>query len=967
MSTLWKKLWCIMLSLALFLSLLPMSVGATETSAEQQAVFDGIEVPNLETNETEFQQTLTENTEGTQAVIVCEDVTLRDEFVKHFQMSDGSYTATVYNEPVHQLVDGAWVEVDNTLTLSTSAKGVAKYQTVNGLADVSFAQNFGSELVTMEQDAHSITWGVTATIDRMETEAVAIAQLTENRREPVAAEILPIDLSAVAAEEQKIFATKATSTIQYADALANGVNLEYTVLPSRIKENIILDCPQNISAYTVTVNTSGLFARLLDTREVEFYTEDGENVFTMWAPYMYDSASELSEDIDVELTDLGNGQYAITLTPDTSWLNSPDRVYPVVIDPDVSVSRARTNIIDNTVMEGQGNQNRNLDRLYIGRKSSARVRAFLKYDVMPTIPSNATITAATQTLYITSGTDTGSTAGAYIVTGGDWASDTITWDNRPTAATTIQASISHNNFSYYRFSCLSAVQKWYTGSTIGKNANYGITVRYTDETINDYNAFYSADYSVEAGRPQLSINYTTISVDVTKESGYLFVGKTQRATCTTSPSGLSVTWMSSDPDVATVSASGIITGVSEGSAKISAIYYHAETETIYHDYVYVYVYSSYGLEDGTQYYIMNYETKRLLSLQTLADVNNINVYTRERTNSHSSRWRLKKQSDERFQLENGYSPSGKVLHVTGNNLDLYTNNSSESTKFTIYRLNSDAYSGLYYFLYGSYFVAQDENNNVYLTSSPSNKAIWSFSAVSTGYANAFTHDYYYTENNYRYHFDTTVNNSKFISLFGSDLGYSTNTSTNGTASNAFNVLRRDHQQMFVFMGHGKPGIIGFYTEENVPTGGIYADTALANRYKDRADKQYISNLSNNELSDLRCVLYLGCSTGNDILHSGVTYNTVDATYEKGAHFVLGTTETLYTSHINDWLEYFLRYVEEGESIKDACSYASRDLGTIEVPTEEYITIDGVRVEITKEVAGLPTYCIGDSIQYLKLP
>lgn len=230
-------------------------------------------------------------------------------------------------------------------------------------------------------------------------------------------------------------------------------------------------------------------------------------MFTMWAPYMYDSVSELSEDIEVELTALGSGQYAITLTPDAVWLNSPDRVYPIVIDPDVSVSRARTNIIDNTVMEGQGNQNRNLDRLYIGQKSGARVRAFLKYDVMPTIPSGATITAATQTLYITSGTDTGSTAGAYIVTDGDWSSDTITWANRPAARTTIQSAISHNNFSYYQFSCLSAVQKWYTGSTIGKNANYGITVRYTDETINDYNAFYSADYSIESSRPLLTITY----------------------------------------------------------------------------------------------------------------------------------------------------------------------------------------------------------------------------------------------------------------------------------------------------------------------------------------------------------------------------------------------------------------------------------------------------------------------------
>ena len=138
----------------------------------------------------------TEAAEVTQPVIVREDVSLRDEFVKHFEMSDGSYTATVYNEPVHQLVDGAWVEVDNSLQLSTSAKGAAQYQTVNGLTDVSFAQNYGNELVTMEQDNHSISWGVEATVDSLESAAVASAQLADNFREPAQAEILPLDLSA---------------------------------------------------------------------------------------------------------------------------------------------------------------------------------------------------------------------------------------------------------------------------------------------------------------------------------------------------------------------------------------------------------------------------------------------------------------------------------------------------------------------------------------------------------------------------------------------------------------------------------------------------------------------------------------------------------------------------------------------------------------------------------------------------
>lgn len=307
MGTLWKKLWCVMLTLVVLMSLLPTSALAMDVSEAQSVVQHLEEDSPVETVEKATPQLINETAEETQAVIVREDISLREEFTKHFEMSDGSYTATVYNEPVHQLVDGAWVEVDNSLQLSISAKGVAQYKTVDGLTDVSFAQSYHNELVTMEQDNYSITWGVEAIVDPMETAAAASAQLIGNLREPVQAEILPLDLSAVAEEEQKVFATKATSTIQYADALANGVDLEYTVLPSRIKESIILDNPQSISAYTVTVNTSDLSARLLDNREVEFYTEDGETVFTMWAPYMYDSASELSEDISVELDTLGNG------------------------------------------------------------------------------------------------------------------------------------------------------------------------------------------------------------------------------------------------------------------------------------------------------------------------------------------------------------------------------------------------------------------------------------------------------------------------------------------------------------------------------------------------------------------------------------------------------------------------------------------------------------------------------------
>lgn len=41
------------------------------------------------------------NTETLSTTIVSEDITLRGEYEKHFLMSDGSYQAVVYDEPVH--------------------------------------------------------------------------------------------------------------------------------------------------------------------------------------------------------------------------------------------------------------------------------------------------------------------------------------------------------------------------------------------------------------------------------------------------------------------------------------------------------------------------------------------------------------------------------------------------------------------------------------------------------------------------------------------------------------------------------------------------------------------------------------------------------------------------------------------------------------------------------------------------
>ena len=490
------------------------------------------------------------------ATVVEEDTSLRGEYEKHFLMSDGSYQAALYNEPVHKLEAGKWVEIDNTLALRTAADGTAQYKTANGLADVSFSQSFGDRLVTLRQDDYSVSWGVQAFSDKLSANASA------GLVRPVQAEVDTSELSALSAEEQKTLASKASSTLRYRNALRQNVDLEYVVLPSRVKENIILQSPQDISYYVVTLYTENLSARLLENREIEFYNDSEEVIFTMTSPYMYDSAGELSEDIAVEMVSRGEGCYFIQMTPDAQWLNDESRVYPVVIDPQVSADTTRTNIVDNYVLEGEDVQNRNLDRLYIGNKSGKKTRAYIKYATMPQLPGGSVVTSATLSLKLTSGTDTAANASACQVTQ-DWDSATIKWDNRPNANTLIGTNISHNNLTGYNISCGATVKSWYVGTSTGDNENYGIMVCYYDQTINDYNAVYSGDCDTQSNRPALTINYDPPTGEVSVQEG---------TACTLTPPNVSgtITWSSSNTSIATVNSSGKVTGLKAGRTYVSA-------------------------------------------------------------------------------------------------------------------------------------------------------------------------------------------------------------------------------------------------------------------------------------------------------------------------------------------------------------------------------------------------------------
>ncbi len=84
-------------------------------------------------------------------------------------------------------------------------------------------------------------------------------------------------------------------------------------------------------------------------------------------------------------------------------------------------------------------------------------------------------------------------------------------------------------------------------------------VAYIDEHGQDYyDDLYNALYAVTA----VSVSPTTLNFST--------IGSTQQLTATTTPSGASVTWASSNTSIATVDSTGLVTSVAYGTATITA-------------------------------------------------------------------------------------------------------------------------------------------------------------------------------------------------------------------------------------------------------------------------------------------------------------------------------------------------------------------------------------------------------------
>ena len=192
----------------------------------------------------------------------------------------------------------------------------------------------------------------------------------------------------------------------------------------------------------------------------------------------------------------------------------------------------------------------------------------------------------------------------------------------PAANTLLEENISHNEKTKYQFSCLTAVRYWYDDNTTAQNQNYGIMLQYADESIADYNAVYSADCTDATLRPTMTISYDPQKISIKEGSS---------CALSVSRSTGNAVWSSTNPEVATVNSSGLVTGIKAGCTTITA----RVNGVITKEYL-VYV----RLPDGL-YYISNKATGYYLSAKN----KDFNPGTRliqaaKTTSSSNGRWQI---------------------------------------------------------------------------------------------------------------------------------------------------------------------------------------------------------------------------------------------------------------------------------------------------------------------------------------
>ncbi len=474
----WLRIISTILSVILIIEILPMSVFAQE-------------LENLEPKATD-----TEIEE--EATIIGEIESERTENTKHFRLSDGSFIAATYSEPVHYMVDGEWEEIDNTLVEKT-IDGTDYYVNEKASNKVAFSQVLSDESVII-QDADGYEISLTPINDKANKSKGKKKDVEDLTSSKLMKEQAKADKKA-----EKMEAKNKKSGVKYSDVY-NDTDIEYIVTPSTVKENIVVNKKTGKYVYDFNADFGKLVPKMETESVIGLYDTSKkatEPVILVEAPIMYDAAGETSTDVSVSFKQNGD-KYIVTVTASKEWINDKSREFPVVIDPTVKLDVSRADISDTYVDTSEPNtMHKNDYYLYVGKNSLGKTRTYIKYN-LPDLPDCSIVTDAFLVLQQVRGDTYESKVNyiyAYDCGTNTWESSSLTWNNQPMNKTDLSSYtvLDYQQFVLnsqegraegYVFDITKAAKNWYENGI-----NNGIMLASADESITARSQFCSSEFT----------------------------------------------------------------------------------------------------------------------------------------------------------------------------------------------------------------------------------------------------------------------------------------------------------------------------------------------------------------------------------------------------------------------------------------------------------------------------------------
>lgn len=381
------------------------------------------------------------------------------------------------------------------------------YPTPSSISRAGYAyQNTYNDIVTQFPESFTPERGVRVTKDDNIIEM--IPKVEENMSPAAASNVTLLD----------------DTTVIYSNVFGQDTAVNYSPTFTGVKEEIVLYQPIDNYSFSFVLDT-GNYTAVKEGTQISLY--DGtEKAGLISEIVVYDSsnAPNITFDNEIQLIPTeDNGKYIYTIHIDEEFAKSEDTVYPIHIDPTITInaSGSGTNktIVDAPVYSGLPSTNHGsniYNRIgYVGTSGNLDYgvgRTLMKF---PGLMSNeiflsladSEISNVSLVLAEVSGKSGAATIRAHYYTGPAWTENGVTYNNcswNGLGSAISSVSISGSSTAFRTFNITAAAKLWRTDPA---KANKGIILKnITSETNSSYEkAFSSAEASIN--KPYVSVTY----------------------------------------------------------------------------------------------------------------------------------------------------------------------------------------------------------------------------------------------------------------------------------------------------------------------------------------------------------------------------------------------------------------------------------------------------------------------------